>query len=727
MNQSRHPDDFESENYPSGSDHCSLLDDYWDALRGKSRLDLRCFVEQHRSDASIAGDLEVLNLLYQVCTGGPADGDASDPQTACLSTTVVKASGSRGGHNMDGGTPSRGETPRTPQLPERIGKYMVVELIGQGGQGQVFRVFHPELGKECALKLARWPIAIGDQAGRDALKNEARILAKCDHPNLVRVFDLDVHEGRPFVVMDFVKGRTLKQLVAQGLFGRRRAAQVVMELARAVAYLHDQGIVHQDIKPQNVLVDEQDRPRLIDLGMARQNHAWRDDVDERTGGTYAYMSPEQAQGRGHLISERTDVFGLGGLLYFLLTSRPLYVGSSRAMVVRLALEADYSPVRELNPKSSRSLERICDKALAADPEQRYSSAAELEGALRRYLNRAPIVKAAGLLALVILAAAVLFVLWASPRPPASELTTSPLPAPAPLKLDALEVLHYRIGTNSEDDVFGPIGHSTEPIRQDDRVSVSGQLDMPAYCYVVALTPDGEHRLYWPEKESDVPSLSAEIGSDELAFPLTDGLGLQAFVVVASRNELPPFKDWSGRDSLRNLWKRATVDDVHGVWEYKEGTVRPIWSASRIPVEKRALSAPAAFRDVCAYLDKISDCEAIQAIAFPVKPRLLVLVTPATQVPPEKAGGPASKAPGQCVLLGDDAKQAVELEKAVAAALKANHWEEAVASEARLHDLRSRVQGEKHFQTLDEQWRLRALRTLPKCRKWIVTPIYRPAQ
>ncbi len=205
-------------------------------------------------------------------------------------------------------------------------------------------------------------------------------------------------------------GLTLEQFAAQR--ARRapaRSARLVAELARTAAYLQARGIVHQDITPRNVLIDGRGRPRLIDFGLARQRHAWSDDGADRSGGTAAYMSPEQAMGRPDRIGPRTDVFGLGGLLYHLLTGRPLYQGASRASVLRQARQAGYLPARVANPRVPRALERIVDRALAADPERRYRTAGELDRALRRFLVRRRIAAAGLLTAVLLLAAAMVLI------------------------------------------------------------------------------------------------------------------------------------------------------------------------------------------------------------------------------------------------------------------------------------------------------------------------------
>jgi serine/threonine protein kinase len=524
--------------------------------------------------------------------------------------------------------------PRAGAEPtQRIGKYLVIEMLDEGGQALVFRVLHPELRKDSVLKLAKRPIKAGieSKAGtpvRDRLIGEARLLAQCDHPNLVRVVDLDVHEGRPFVVMEYVDGRNLEDYARDEPVGPRRAARLVAELTRAVAYLHARGIVHQDIKPRNVLVDDQGRPRLIDFGLARLRHAWSEDTTRWTGGTAAYMSPEQALGRADRIGPRTDVFGLGGLLYHLLTGRPLYQGASRISVLGQAIQAEYIPVRQLNHHVPRALERICQKALAADPDRRYHTAVELERALRGFFALRG-VAGAGLAAITVLTVA-----WNVPRPQ-SRLSSpeleanSPLAAAArvepasvlaPLKIDAFDVDHFRIRGNDLEKL-GAIGVSTEPIFENDRLSVSAQLDPPAYSYLIALNPDGKDQLCFPSDEKEPPTLSQEIQLGESTyFSLTDGSGLQAFVVVASRTELPPYEKWEGRDVLRQRWRHVATENVHGTWEFKDGKVEPISRTSRGPLEKRPDERPAPFQDICDKLKKLTDVEAIRAMAFPIWPK-----------------------------------------------------------------------------------------------------------
>ncbi len=402
--------------------HYALLDRYWDDLQCRSEGDSWPRSIDRDLASTTVEDLDVLGALHRFRQAVRADGDRPPTPTAWTPDPEDRAGDDCSGpaavmSDRDGSPPVDGP-------PDRIGKYPVVEWLGSGGQAEVFRVRHPRLGHELALKLGRRPIAAGtdggaDAEGHDRISAEGRLLARCDHPNLVRIVDLDVHDGRPFVVMQYVPGSTLEQFAGASRPSPRRCARLVAELARAVAYLQDRGIVHQDIKPGNVLVDTEGRPRLIDFGLARSTDARSVESPARPGGTAAYMSPEQAMGRVDRIGPHTDVFGLGGLLYYLLTGRPLYQGASRVSLYRQAIKAEYLPAHRVDSRVPRALERICNRALAADARRRYHNAAELERALRRFLARRWI--AAALIVMSVAAVA----LAAAPRPTAPELTRTP--------------------------------------------------------------------------------------------------------------------------------------------------------------------------------------------------------------------------------------------------------------------------------------------------------------
>jgi serine/threonine protein kinase len=528
--------------------------------------------------------------------------------------------------------------------PVRIGKYLVVELLDGGGQAQVFRVMHPELARELALKLGRRPIAAPREAGTSgeagplqaALLHEGRLLARCDHPNLVRVFDLGIHEGRPYVVMEYVPGLTLKQFARQHRSGPREAARLIAELAGAVAYLHAQGIVHQDIKPRNVLIDERGRPRLIDFGVARWDHAWSGDGDDWSGGTANYMSPEQAMGQSDRIGPWTDVFGLGALLYHLLTLGPLYRGASETSVVRQAREAGYLPIRDLAPSTPRGLARIVHRALAAEPERRYRNAAEMEAALRRFLARRRIV---AVVLAIALATSTLALALAFPRivrermshSRSAERVTGSSTVPAALSTatpprgqeaaGSPRILSFRVDAFRVEppENLGSIGVSPRKVRVDDEVEVSAHFDATAFGYLIAMDPEGHVQLCQPLEESEPPSGSEEIRIHQSkAYALTGRPGLQLFVAVASRKPLPPYEKWRGAEGLRRLWKPC--DDGHA-WRFDGLRFERLSAQDRGELKDRPGSEPPApLRAVCDYLAQSREFDAVAAIAFPVKPK-----------------------------------------------------------------------------------------------------------
>jgi serine/threonine protein kinase len=502
----------------------------------------------------------------------------------------------------------------------RIGRYQVLGSLGRGGQGDVFQVLHPELSKVFVLKLAR-RFAGADRAALDRMLREGRLLAGCDHPNLVRVIDLDFHEGRPFVVMEHVHGLNLERFAAQHQPTLQEVARLVADLCRAVSYVHRRGVLHLDIKPRNVLIDESGRPRLIDFGLAQLRHAWSEDAAGSTGGTTSYMSPEQARGDEERIGPWTDVFGLGGVLFYLLTGRPVYQGTSGLAALQQASQGEQVTPRKVNPRAPRRLERICLKALAPDPERRYRTAEDLERALRRFLWT-PAVAAIGLIVLVLVSAA-----WLASRPRSllSETQARSLPVasakggdlrevPLP-RVTAFELDHFRQDPKLKS--LGTIGKSPDDARCDDAVRILVRFDSPVYCYLVALNPDGKDQLCHPKQPTEEPARVVEVGFPSRAedyFRLGEEPGLQAFVVVASRKPLPAYAQWS--DRIRWPWKRVTAD---GVWRFDGRWIHLVSNKDRGVVASIS-DSPRPFRDICEYLSKLHGIEVSQAIAFPVRPK-----------------------------------------------------------------------------------------------------------
>lgn len=276
--------------------------------------------------------------------------------------------------------------PLPPRRPATIGRYLIVGELDSGGQSDVFRALHPTLDNEVVIKLSRKPVGVTDP-DRHLLVAEGKHLARLEHPNLARVYDLDFHDDRPFLVLEYVPGRNLHRFANEERISPRRAAQLVAGVGRALAAAHHLGIVHQDVKPGNVMVDVRGSPKLIDFGLARVRHAWADSFDDEIGGTPAFMAPEQAREELEKIGPRTDVFALGGLLYFLLTGRAPF--AARTAKESLARAERYDLDTKPLDAAPRSLRSICLRAMAEGPESRIGSAAGVADELDRF-SQAPV-------------------------------------------------------------------------------------------------------------------------------------------------------------------------------------------------------------------------------------------------------------------------------------------------------------------------------------------------
>jgi serine/threonine-protein kinase len=277
--------------------------------------------------------------------------------------------------------------PREP-LPTHIGLYTVVAPLGSGNQGPTYLVSRPDAGGELVLKFFAERAPAGP-AARDRLRRAGRSLAECSHPNLVRIVDVDLDECRPFIVTQRIYSLPVTDYAHQRRPSPREAAALVAELARAIKYLDVQGIFDKDLSPKSVQVDETGRPRLTEFGLSRLRSPRTEDGDDRNGESAAKAPRAQATreseppGRG----PEADVHGLGIILYHLLLGRDPDHGNRTVAQQKRTNERGQAQPGRGNRHLPRSLERICEKALALDPDQRYRSATELERALWRFRAR----------------------------------------------------------------------------------------------------------------------------------------------------------------------------------------------------------------------------------------------------------------------------------------------------------------------------------------------------
>ncbi len=281
-------------------------------------------------------------------------------------------------------THPHGAAPTDSLQPKVIGKYQVVRELGRGSQGTVYHAIDSHLGKAVIIKLSNHPIQPAT-LDRDRILTEGQTLARLNHPHIPRVLHFDVHEGRPCLVLEFVSGRTLEQYITQDKPSATKVATILAKVARALAAAHRAGVTHQDLKPDNILIDDVGEPGVIDFGLARVRHSWQDD-NSASGGTPVYMSPEQALCQTDRIQPHSDIFGLGAVLYRVLTGKAPYESPSYPETIRKAQACDFDRDAIHKGGVSPSLASICLRTIEKDPRDRYATADEFADALERAAN-----------------------------------------------------------------------------------------------------------------------------------------------------------------------------------------------------------------------------------------------------------------------------------------------------------------------------------------------------
>ncbi|ADB18697.1 serine/threonine protein kinase [Pirellula staleyi DSM 6068] len=339
-----------------------LLADLADRAQRGEQVDLD---QQCRSHPDLAAELRQLWGAVMVA------------QVAAASTSI----------SMPPGSPKESDFPSgILELPCRFGDYDLLEELGRGGMGVVYRARQITLGREVAVKMIlRGQLA--SPADRERFQAEAQAAAKLDHPGIVPVYEVGQVDGRPYFSMKYIQGTTLSHRLAEGPMDSREAATLLARVAHAIHFAHTKGVLHRDIKPSNILLDNAGFPHVTDFGLAKQTSDAASLT--KTGavlGTPAYMAPEQAAGARGQVGPVSDVYSLGVVLYHMLTGRPPFQAASPVDVVLMVLEQDPVPPRMLNPRADRDLEMIALRCLQKPTDLRYNSAALLARDLEAFLN-----------------------------------------------------------------------------------------------------------------------------------------------------------------------------------------------------------------------------------------------------------------------------------------------------------------------------------------------------
>jgi serine/threonine protein kinase len=447
-------------------------------------------------------------------------------------------------------------------VPASFGKFQVVRALGGGGQGSTLLALDPDLRCHVVLKLyhrARTP------EEQERVLREGQALARVRSPYVAQCRGVERQGGVPALVVEYVPGRDLKAQQKARPLGTAEALELTRQLAEGLAAVHACGLLHRDLKPGNVLVGDDGRPRLVDFGLAVPVAS-----AELAGvsGTLAYMAPEQARGEAERIDPRTDVFGLGAILYELLAGRPPHQGETREGLLRAACAGDVVPPRQVNPRVPRAVNDLCLRSLAKDPAQRFASAAEMAWAVRRFQRwrrlRWPLAAAALLLATLVAALPVVSRLW--PR----TATQSPVGAAA-LK-GSIDVVVTEPG-NARRQLLHLHDPPARPLKKGDEVRVVAELNRPAYLYVLWIDtrgkvlpvypwlegewgrrPDQERpvqRLGLPEKPGDV-------------WPILPGpAGMEALVLLA--RETPLQREVDLAKALGDRGPQPLLDEMDVAW------------------------------------------------------------------------------------------------------------------------------------------------------------------
>jgi serine/threonine protein kinase/tetratricopeptide (TPR) repeat protein len=271
------------------------------------------------------------------------------------------------------------------QIGEVIqGRYQILQLLGQGGMGHVYKARDSELDRLVALKIIRPDLATNQEI-LQRFKQELILARQVTHRNVVRIFDLSQADGLKFITMEYLEGRDLRQVLREkGKLTPQEAARVILQICRALEAAHIEGVIHRDLKPQNIMLDQKGRAYVMDFGIARSAHLPGMTQTGALVGTPEYMSPEQA--KGEKLDERSDLFSLGVILYELLVGQSPYYSETPLATLWKRIQEKAKPLSEVDSTVPKSLSDIVEKALEIEPKDRFASATEFALSLETFLG-----------------------------------------------------------------------------------------------------------------------------------------------------------------------------------------------------------------------------------------------------------------------------------------------------------------------------------------------------
>jgi serine/threonine protein kinase len=271
----------------------------------------------------------------------------------------------------------------TPNIPNKFGPYEIKGELGRGGMATVYRAYDPRFDREVALKVLPREF-LHDPQFRVRFEREIKTIAKLEHPAIVPVYDVGEEDGQPYYVMRYMSGGSLSEWIKKGAFSVQDTARIIERLAAALAYAHQKKIIHRDLKPGNVLFDQNGDPYITDFGIAKFTEAATNVTGSAIIGTPAYMSPEQAQ--SEQVDGRSDIYGMGVIIYEMLTGRQPYKADTPMGVVIKHITDPVPEISDTNPKLPAGVSDIIKTAMAKDKKERYPTMTDLASAVSSVVN-----------------------------------------------------------------------------------------------------------------------------------------------------------------------------------------------------------------------------------------------------------------------------------------------------------------------------------------------------
>jgi serine/threonine protein kinase len=465
-------------------------------------------------------------------------------------------------------------TSSTSGPPSHLLDYQVLQCLGDGGQGSAYLVRDPGLGRLVVLKRYH--------AKGVAVELEGQALARVRSPYTAQCYGLERQGDELFLVMEYIPGNNLSDVRKKRALGLDESMRLVEQVAEGLEAVHACGLVHRDVKPSNIVLGDDGVARLVDFGLAAHLGS---EALRVISGSPAYMAPEQARGQWERIDARTDVYGLGSVLYHLLTGASPRDGKTPIELLEQARKDPIVPPRLKNPRAPRALERICLKAMSADPLSRYPSTEAFRRDLRHYRRMRRVSPVFGVAIVLLTLLALAWGFWPRSVRPTSDAQGGAIavrgaaeppsgsnpPPPANLRVTRFEIAHFGW---SKDDKFDPgrsglLGRKIFEARLKDQVTLSAKLSEPAYSYLIAFRPDGTDQLCDPDDEdlppprNHQPMYPPPTQSDD-RYGLSEGTGLYVFALVVSRDPLPAYRDWKRRHGPI-AWSAGLACEPGVVW------------------------------------------------------------------------------------------------------------------------------------------------------------------